>query len=64
VGSHGKATYSDRGRDYEIRGKTIKAGDSLFISYQSGNRDEEAFDRRRNSFRTALPTGISAMARH
>lgn len=31
--------------DYEIRGKTIKAGDSLFISYPSGNRDEEAFDR-------------------
>jgi cytochrome P450 len=31
--------------DYEIRGKTIKAGDSLFISYPSGNRDEDAFDR-------------------
>jgi cytochrome P450 len=31
--------------DYEIRGKTIKAGDNLFISYPSGNRDEEAFDR-------------------
>ena len=31
--------------DYEIRGKTIKAGDSLFISFPSGNRDEEAFDR-------------------
>jgi cytochrome P450 len=31
--------------DYEIRGKNIKAGDSLFISYPSGNRDEEAFDR-------------------
>ncbi|MCK1522880.1 MULTISPECIES: cytochrome P450 [unclassified Bradyrhizobium] len=31
--------------DYEIRGKTIRAGDSLFISYPSGNRDEEAFDR-------------------
>jgi cytochrome P450 len=31
--------------DYEIRGKKIKAGDSLFISYPSGNRDEEAFDR-------------------
>lgn len=31
--------------DYEIRGKKIKSGDSLFISYPSGNRDEEAFDR-------------------
>ena len=31
--------------DYTIRGRTIKAGDSLFISYPSGNRDEEAFDR-------------------
>jgi len=31
--------------DYEIRGKTIRAGDSLLISYPSGNRDEEAFDR-------------------
>jgi cytochrome P450 len=31
--------------DYEIRGMKIKAGDSLFISYPSGNRDEEAFDR-------------------
>jgi len=31
--------------DYEIRGKIIKAGDSIFISYPSGNRDEEAFDR-------------------
>jgi cytochrome P450 len=31
--------------DYDIRGKTIKAGDSIFISYPSGNRDEEAFDR-------------------
>ena len=31
--------------DYEIRGKKIKAGDSLFISFPSGNRDEEAFDR-------------------
>jgi cytochrome P450 len=31
--------------NYEIRGKTIKAGDNLFISYPSGNRDEEAFDR-------------------
>jgi cytochrome P450 len=31
--------------DYDIRGKTIKTGDHLFISYPSGNRDEEAFDR-------------------
>jgi cytochrome P450 len=31
--------------DYEIRGKKIKRGDSLFISFPSGNRDEEAFDR-------------------
>lgn len=31
--------------DCEIRGRKIKAGDSLFISYPSGNRDEDAFDR-------------------
>ena len=31
--------------DYELRGKMIRAGDSLLISYPSGNRDEEAFDR-------------------
>src|SRR5260221_13726633 len=31
--------------DYELRGKRIKAGDSLFISYPSGNRDQEAFYR-------------------
>jgi cytochrome P450 len=31
--------------DYGIRGKKVKKGDSLFISYPSGNRDEEAFDR-------------------
>ena len=31
--------------DYELRGKKIRAGDSLLISYPSGNRDEEAFDR-------------------
>ncbi|MBR0899021.1 cytochrome P450 [Bradyrhizobium tropiciagri] len=31
--------------DYDIRGKTIRAGDSLLLSYPSGNRDEEAFDR-------------------
>lgn len=30
--------------DYELRGKTIKAGDSLLMSYPSGNRDEEVFD--------------------
>ncbi|HLG84624.1 MAG TPA: cytochrome P450 [Bradyrhizobium sp.] len=31
--------------DYELRGKTIRGGESLLISYPSGNRDEEAFDR-------------------
>ena len=31
--------------DYDIRGKKIRAGDSILISYPSGNRDEEAFDR-------------------
>ena len=31
--------------DYDLRGKKIRAGDSLLISYPSGNRDEEAFDR-------------------
>jgi cytochrome P450 len=30
---------------YDIRGKRVKAGDSLFLSFPSGNRDEEAFDR-------------------
>ncbi len=30
--------------DYELRGKTIKEGDSLFLFYPSGNRDEEVFD--------------------
>jgi cytochrome P450 len=30
--------------DYELRGKKIRTGDSLLISYPSGNRDEEAFD--------------------
>ena len=30
--------------DYELRGKTIKKGDSLFLFYPSGNRDEEVFD--------------------
>lgn len=31
--------------DYEIHGKTIRAGDSILLSYPSGNRDEESFDR-------------------
>lgn len=30
--------------DYELRGQTIKAGDSLFLSYASANRDEDAFE--------------------
>ncbi|MHA3022821.1 cytochrome P450 [Mycobacterium sp. BMJ-28] len=30
-------------RDYEIRGVPIAAGDSLLLSYVSGNRDEEVF---------------------
>jgi cytochrome P450 len=29
--------------DYELRGKTIKAGDALQLLYISGNRDEEVF---------------------
>jgi cytochrome P450 len=29
--------------DYELRGKKIKAGDSLMMCYQSANRDEEVF---------------------
>ena len=29
--------------DYEIRGKTIKKGDSLLLSYPAANRDEDAF---------------------
>ena len=30
--------------DYEIRGRTIKKGDLLYISYLSANRDEEKFE--------------------
>ena len=30
--------------DYELRGKTIKAGDPIMMLYPSGNRDEEVFD--------------------
>lgn len=30
--------------DYEIRGKTIKAGDSVLVAYPSGNFDEAVFD--------------------
>ncbi|MBY9068109.1 cytochrome P450 [Hyphomonas sp. WL0036] len=31
-------------QDYDLRGKTIKAGDGLALFYWSGNRDEEVFD--------------------
>jgi cytochrome P450 len=31
-------------RDYELRGKTIRAGESACLFYASGNRDEEVFD--------------------
>lgn len=31
-------------RDYEMRGKTIRAGDGLTLFYWSGNRDEDVFD--------------------
>jgi cytochrome P450 len=31
-------------RDYDIRGKTIKAGDSVLLLYASANRDEDVFD--------------------
>lgn len=31
-------------QDYQLRGKTIKAGDFLMMCYPSGNRDEEVFD--------------------
>ena len=30
--------------DYSVRGKIIKAGESVLLSYPSGNRDEDAFD--------------------
>lgn len=30
-------------QDYEMRGQTIKAGDWLFLSYPSGNQDEDIF---------------------
>lgn len=31
-------------RDYELRGKTIRTGESVCLFYASGNRDEEVFD--------------------
>ncbi len=31
-------------RDYELRGKTIRAGQSVCLFYASGNRDEEVFE--------------------
>lgn len=31
-------------QDVELRGRTIRAGDSLLLSYPSGNRDDEMFD--------------------
>lgn len=31
-------------RDYELRGQKIKKGDLMYLSYVSGNRDEEVFD--------------------
>lgn len=31
-------------KDVEMRGKTILKGESLFLSYPSGNRDEEVFE--------------------
>ncbi len=31
-------------RDHELRGKVIRAGDSLMMCYPSANRDEEIFD--------------------
>ncbi len=30
--------------DYELRGRTIREGDWLWLAYPSGNRDEEVFD--------------------
>jgi len=30
--------------DYELRGRQIKKGDLLYLSYMSGNRDEEIFE--------------------
>src|SRR5258707_12475090 len=30
--------------DYVLRGRQIRAGDSLMMCYSSGNRDEEGFD--------------------
>lgn len=31
-------------RDYDLRGTRIKAGESVLLSYVSGNRDEDVFD--------------------
>jgi len=31
-------------QDYELRGRTIAAGDWLWLAYPSGNRDEEVFE--------------------
>lgn len=32
-------------QDYELRGRTIRAGDWLMLSYMSANRDEDVFER-------------------
>jgi cytochrome P450 len=32
-------------QDYTMRGQTIKKGDRLMLLFQSGNRDEDVFDR-------------------
>jgi cytochrome P450 len=31
-------------KDYVIRGRTIRAGESLLLSYPSANRDEDVFE--------------------
>ena len=31
-------------QDYQIKGRTIKKGDLVYLSYLSANRDEEAFE--------------------
>ena len=39
--------------DYVLRDKTIKAGESVLLSYPSGNRDDEAHPDRSDSMSDA-----------
>jgi cytochrome P450 len=48
--------------DYELRGKTIRAGEHLMMCYPSANRDADAFPTRSGSTSRARRTGTSGSA--